>query len=223
MPEVHALGDDRIVSNFTPHARGRAASEKPEGAGIFVAVVGPSGAGKDTLIRLAQEMLRGRPAGAETLFARRVITRPADASLEDHDTLDEAEFAAAKAEGKFSVTWTAHGLSYGLPAEVDVAIAAGGVVVANGSRAAIPALFEHFENVIVVQVTAPRETLAERLAARGREAKADILARLDRASMVAEIPGSVVIENAGSPQDAAAKLVAVIEKAAARAAPSGLV
>jgi ribose 1,5-bisphosphokinase len=202
--------------------RTRSSSEFPEGPGIFIAVVGPSGAGKDTLIQLAREMLRGRPAGAETLFVRRVITRAADASLEDHDSLDEAGFAAARGAGKFALTWNAHGLSYGLPREVDVSIAAGGVAVANVSRAAIPELQRRYENVVVVQVTAPRETLAERLAARGRETRADILARLDRASMVAEIPGSVVIENAGSPRDAAARLVAVIEKAAARAALSGM-
>lgn len=203
--------------------RGRASSEHPEGPGVFIAVVGPSGAGKDTLIRLAGDMLRSRPAGADTLFARRVITREADASLEDHDTMDAAGFAAAEDAGKFAVTWTAHGLSYGLPAEVDGAIAAGGVVVANGSRAALPVLAGHFENLVVVQVTAPRELLAERLAARGRESRDEILARLGRAAIVADIPGSIVIENAGAPEDAARKLVAVIEKAAARAALSGIV
>ena len=212
--------------NFTDRSaavRGRAASDDPESAGIFIAVVGPSGAGKDTLIRMARDMLRSRPAGTETLFARRVVTRPADASLEDHDTLDEAAFAAAKSAGKFAVTWTAHGLNYGLPAEVDVAIAAGGVVVANGSRAALAAMMEHFENLVVVQITAPREVLAERLVARGRETREDVDARLERATIVAGIPGSIVIDNAGAPEDAARKLVAVIEKAAARAALSGLV
>ncbi len=203
--------------------RDRAASEEPEGPGVFIAVVGPSGAGKDTLIGMAREMLRTRPAGSETLFVRRTITRVADASLEDHDTMDEAGFAAAQAAGKFSVTWTAHGLSYGLPAAVDDAIAAGGVVVANGSRAALPILAERFENLVVVQVTAPREVLAERLSARGRETKEEVLARLDRASITADFPGSIVIENAGAPEDAAGMLVSVIEKAAARAALSGLV
>jgi ribose 1,5-bisphosphokinase len=220
MPEVSALGERSV--DMSVAVRGRA-SDLPEGPGVFIAVVGPSGAGKDTLLTLAREMLRSRPAGAETLFTRRVITRKADVALEDHDTMTEAAFAAAKAAGKFALTWTAHGLSYGLPADVDVAIAAGGVVVANGSRAALPAISGHFENVVVVQVTAPRELLAERLGARGRESRAEILARLDRATIVADIPNSVVIENAGAPEEAARKLVAIIEKAAARAALSGLV
>lgn len=211
------------VTNRSTAVRGRASSDDPEAAGVFIAVVGPSGAGKDTLMRMARDLLRTRPAGTETLFARRVVTRPADASLEDHDTLDEAAFAAAKLAGRFAVTWTAHGLDYGLPVEVDEALAAGSVVVANGSRAALGALSDHFENMIIVQITAPREVLAERLVARGRETRTDVLARLERATIVADIPGSIVIDNAGAPEDAARKLVAVIEKAAARAALSGLV
>ncbi|MBO6900313.1 MAG: phosphonate metabolism protein/1,5-bisphosphokinase (PRPP-forming) PhnN [Rhizobiaceae bacterium] len=200
-----------------------ASAHLPIGPGVFIAVVGPSGAGKDTLINLARNMLQNRPAGAETQFARRVITRAADASAEDHDTMDEAAFAAAEAAGRFSVTWRAHGLSYGLPAEIDRIIADGGVVVANSSRAALAAISGRFENVVVVQVTAPRDKLAERLAARGRETRDDILARLERATLVADLPGSVIVENKGHPGEAAGKLIAVIEKAAARAALSGLV
>ncbi len=195
----------------------------PIGPGVFIAVVGPSGAGKDTLLNLSREMLRSSSAGADTVFARRVITRAADASAEDHDTMDEAAFAAAEAAGSFSVTWRAHGLSYGLPADVDRVIADGGVVVANSSRGALAAISERYENVVVVQVTAPREMLAERLASRGRETRDDILARLDRATLIADLPGSVIVENKGLSGEAAGKLVAVIEKAAARAALSGLV
>ena len=62
------------------------------------------------------------------MFARRVVTRAADAH-EDHDTLDLADFAAAVLEGRFALSWRAHGLSYGVPIAVDAAIARGQIVV----------------------------------------------------------------------------------------------
>ena len=86
--------------------------------GVFVAVVGPSGAGKDTVIGYA----KARFAGETRLeFVRRVITRPSDAASEDHDTLADAAFAEAEADGAFSLCWDAHGLRYGLRARVSIA------------------------------------------------------------------------------------------------------
>jgi len=101
--------------------------------GLFVAIVGPSGAGKDALIR----GLAGRLGEANGVyFAQRVITRPADA-YEEHDTLDEAEFLAARAAGRFVLAWTAHGLHYGVPREIEARLAAGDAVVCNLSRAIV--------------------------------------------------------------------------------------
>ena len=57
--------------------------------GAFVAVVGPSGAGKDTLIAHARAALADEP---QVEFVRRVITRLADGETEDHDTLTDAAF-----------------------------------------------------------------------------------------------------------------------------------
>lgn len=44
----------------------------PIGPGRLVLVVGPSGAGKDTVLTLARDACRGT-----VLFPRRVVTRPA--------------------------------------------------------------------------------------------------------------------------------------------------
>jgi ribose 1,5-bisphosphokinase len=52
--------------------------------GILVAVVGASGVGKDTIMRLAHESLRDEP---RVHFVRRAITRPPEPS-EDHEALD---------------------------------------------------------------------------------------------------------------------------------------
>lgn len=56
--------------------------------GRLVLVVGPSGAGKDTLIDYARSRLEADP---DFHFARRVITRPPSVG-EDHESVDVEEF-----------------------------------------------------------------------------------------------------------------------------------
>ena len=92
------------------------------------AVVGPSGAGKDTLMAAAAH----RPGVA---LVRRVITRPAEAGGEDFEGVTPEAFAARKARGAFALDWEAHGLRYGIPHDQ----LRGGDVIFNGSRAALPA------------------------------------------------------------------------------------
>lgn len=190
--------------------------------GVFVAVVGPSGAGKDTLIAYARERL-GERQGAE--FVRRVITRTSDAASEDHDTLDEAAFIDAEADGAFAISWRAHGLCYGLPAAVDEAIAAGRVAVANVSRAAIPMLNARYANVVIAEITASPEILAERLSARGRESRDEVLARLSRSTPAVDAAGCDVvrIDNSTTREEAGDRLVAVIRRAVAFADVSSTV
>jgi len=92
-----------------------------EPAGRLILVVGPSGAGKDSLIEGARAALAGCP---EYLFPRRIITRESDPGSEDHFTLSEAEFAQQQAAGAFFLSWGAHGLHYALPGAVADALAA---------------------------------------------------------------------------------------------------
>ena len=189
--------------------------------GAFVAIVGPSGAGKDTLIAHAREALADEP---QVEFVRRVITRPSDGETEDHDTLADAEFLEAQAEGAFALAWEAHGLRYGLPASVDRAIENGHVAVANVSRGALPALRQRYVNVAVVEVTADPEILAARLVGRGRESRGEILARLAR-TIAGDTtgPNAVALDNSGAKEIAGDKLVAIIRKAMAFADVSGTV
>ncbi len=161
-------------------------------SGTFVAIVGPSGAGKDTLIAHARAELAGRP---DILFARRLVTRPANA-FEDHDTIDEASFAAGHADGRFALSWRAHGLGYALPASIGDALARGCDVVSNLSRAALPMARARFARIAVIEVTAPADVLAARLSARGRESRAAIEERLAReAARRFELQADLVIVN----------------------------
>ncbi|MBL8576794.1 MAG: phosphonate metabolism protein/1,5-bisphosphokinase (PRPP-forming) PhnN [Mesorhizobium sp.] len=188
--------------------------------GAFVAIVGPSGAGKDTLIAHAMAALGGEP---QVDFVRRVITRPCDGSTEQHDTLSDEAFVQAQSDGAFALAWEAHGLRYGIPSSVDTALDNGHVAVANLSRGALPALRERYANVAVVEITADPEILASRLAGRGRETRDEILARLARTISCDTTGPSIVLDNGGAPEIAGDKLVAIIRKAMAFADISGTV
>lgn len=188
--------------------------------GAFVAVVGPSGAGKDTLIAHARAVLADEP---QVDFVRRVITRPCDGSTEVHDSMTDAEFVAAEQNGAFALSWEAHGLRYGLPACIDRALDNGHVAVANLSRGALPALRERYANVAVVEVTADPEILASRLAGRGRESREEILARLARTIGCETTGPAIALDNSGPAQIAGDRLVAIIRKAMAYADVSGTV
>jgi len=175
-------------------------------AGRLFAVVGPSGAGKDTLLLAA---VRARP---DLVLVRRVVTRPEEAGGEPFEGVSEAEFEARRASGGFALDWCAHGLRYGIPAGIETELAEGRDVVFNGSRAMIDAARERYPDLRVILVTASPETLAARLAARGRESAEDIKARLDRASHdTAALGAHDVVENDGALDDAVAAFLALLE------------
>jgi ribose 1,5-bisphosphokinase len=179
----------------------------PIGPGRLVVVVGPSGAGKDTLIAAARARLAGEPA---FVFPLRIVTRAATAD-EDHLTISEGDFARAVSRGDFAFWWEAHGLKYALPAAIDADIRAGRTVVCNVSRGIVAALRLRYARLVVVLVTAPAEILAGRLASRGRASDGDLAQRLGRgAPSPAEFAPDHVIENIGDIADGVARLIGVI-------------
>ena len=132
-------------------------------SGRVFAVVGPSGAGKDTL-------LAGAVAATPALhWARRVITRPQVAGDEPFEGVTPQEFDSLSQAGTFALEWPAHGLRYGIRATEFDALAQGRDVVFNGSRAALALALVRFPALAVLRISAPSKVLAERLAARGRE------------------------------------------------------
>lgn len=179
--------------------------------GIFVAVVGPSGVGKDSLIGFARDRLA---AGGKVVFVRRVVTRQAEVTSEDHDSLDPSAFAEAEARGDFALSWTAHGLRYGLPIGLEQDLAAGRVVVANLSRGVIPDLVRRYPEAIVVSVTADREVITRRLTKRGRESAEAIQQRLERSVLGERLPASTLrIDNSGDLTVAGEQFVALLRDA----------
>jgi ribose 1,5-bisphosphokinase len=179
-------------------------------AGMLAVVVGPSGAGKDTLMGIAGQHFAGRP---DVHFVRRVITRDSDAGGEDHKSVSDADFDAMERAGAFAVSWPAHGLKYGIPAGVTDDLARGHLVIANGSRSALDRFQTVFPRLKVINITARREVLAERLMARGRESREDVLKRLERSSLTVNGQYDVVdIDNSGALEDAGRVIVAELER-----------
>ncbi|KKC34592.1 hypothetical protein WH91_01690 [Devosia psychrophila] len=176
--------------------------------GTFVAVVGPSGVGKDSLIAFARARLE---ASGRVAFVKRVVTREAHGGSEDHDSMDGQAFAAAEAAGQFALNWDAHGLRYGLPIALEHDLAAGKAVVANLSRAVIPALMQRYPETVVVSVIADRDVIAQRLASRGRETGESIPRRLDR-SVGDRLPASTIrIDNSGELEVAGEQFVQLLQ------------
>jgi len=174
------------------------------GPGRLILVVGPSGAGKDTLLGLARSAC---PEDVDIVFPRRVVTREASAS-EDNAQLGPDEFRQALARGDFAMHWEAHGHLYGLPRAIDDDIRANRSVVVNASRTVIEAAQRTYANVTVIAITAPPEVLAERLKMRARSSDGEVEQRLSR--MVDTTAPDVTILNVGRPEDHARRLVRAI-------------
>jgi len=176
------------------------------GPGRLVLVVGPSGAGKDTLIDLARAECAD---DSSIVFPRRVVTRQASA-FEDNEEMDEPAFERALAQGQFAIHWGAHGHHYGVPRKIDNDIRAGRVVVINVSRTVIAAVRRLYAHVQVVAITAPEQVLAERLAKRSRGSDGDIGERLHRAIDEVAVVADITIINVGDPREHAKVLTSVI-------------
>ena len=144
--------------------------------GPVIAVVGPSGVGKDSLM----EALRQANPGVKLM--RRVITRAPEAGGEDYTPVTERDFLDMAEDGAFALHWPAHGLHYGIPKEIENLRAGASGVLVNLSRGVVLEAQEAFDDFRVLSVTARPEVLATRLAARGREDAAEVQRRLARAS-----------------------------------------
>ncbi|WP_213685135.1 phosphonate metabolism protein/1,5-bisphosphokinase (PRPP-forming) PhnN [Roseicyclus sp.] len=144
--------------------------------GRFIAVVGPSGVGKDSVMA---GLCAARP---DLVRVRRVITRAPDAGGEDYEAVSPALFAARAAGGDFALHWQAHGLSYGIPRSTQDVLHRGQDALANLSRGMLVRAAQVFGTLTVLHVTATPEVLAQRLAARGREGRAEIARRLARSA-----------------------------------------
>ncbi|MEQ8504301.1 MAG: phosphonate metabolism protein/1,5-bisphosphokinase (PRPP-forming) PhnN [Rhodospirillales bacterium] len=176
--------------------------------GTMVLVVGPSGAGKDSLIDGAREILK---TVGDVVFPRREITRPAEAGGEGHVPVTENQFHARRELGGYLLSWGAHGLWYGIPAEIAADLRDGRTIVVNTSRSVIDDARSRFSNLRIVSVNVDDDTLRARLDARGRETEKQIALRLERArAFRVEGPDVIQFPNDGSLQAAVDRFTDVL-------------
>lgn len=175
--------------------------------GTLFLIVGPSGAGKDSLLRTAQTDLEGT---GDFIFARRTITRPLDGDREDHEPITPEDFLHRAERGKFMLSWRVYDTDYGISVAYEDELAAGKNVIANVSRTVVAAGFAYFSPTRVIQITAPREVLEARL--RERADPATAAARLARAVVLPDGVPVTHLLNAGNLHTGSARLVRLLTK-----------
>ncbi|MBO6919976.1 MAG: phosphonate metabolism protein/1,5-bisphosphokinase (PRPP-forming) PhnN [Rhizobiaceae bacterium] len=174
-------------------------------SGQLVTIIGPSGVGKDSIMLALKEQC------PDVHLVKRVITRPEEAGGEDFTGVSVAEFEARKAAGDFVLHWSAHGLEYGIPKQIDDLVAMGKVVIFNGSRAALPSFEARYPEIKTILIMASHETLSKRLSNRGRETASEVENRLKRASYkMPKAKNMSVISNDGELQQAVDQLKTLI-------------
>lgn len=145
-------------------------------AGRLVYLMGPSGAGKDSVLQALQLHAGDRPLR----IARRVITRSAEAAGEDAISVSLQEFDECERAGDFAMVWRANGLAYGIPKQIDGWLADGYQVIVNGSRGFLEEARQRYPDLIAVLLEVEQAILRQRLVERGREDMDQINARLLR-------------------------------------------
>ena len=182
--------------------------------GVFFAVVGASGVGKDTVLAGARSCLSANPRFG---FPQRYITRPADAGGEIHISISDTDFRRMEDSSEFCLSWSAHQLHYGLSRDLVTDLQGGQHLVCNVSRTSLGDAASVFERLRVIEITAEPGIIARRLQARGRETVADVAAR--QARQVADWrSGHCVhtIHNDGIAQDAIAAMTGLLLRLSAQ-------
>ncbi len=175
--------------------------------GRLIYVVGPSGAGKDSVMAWVRQHLALQ---RDIVFAQRVITRPSAAGAshaEQHESVSDAIFARLMARGAFGFHWSAHNCRYAIRKDVLDQCRIGLTVVVNGSREHLPVARQKVPGLEVVHITASSDTRARRLAGRQREDDSAVAARLERAEQFSPEQVDLEIRNDGPITEAGLQLL----------------
>jgi ribose 1,5-bisphosphokinase len=136
----------------------------------IILIVGPSGSGKDTLLKYAKEYFNEK-----LNFVKRYITRESDIN-ESNYYIDEYAFEILRHNCYFASSWNAHGNYYGIPKR----FIKSGLNIISVSRARIVDFENLYDEVYTINITIKKDQLEQRLLQRAREDKENIEERLSR-------------------------------------------
>jgi len=154
----------------------------------IILIVGPSGVGKDTLLRYAKEKL-----STKYNFVERYITRKPD-SNESNFYIDEYAFEILKHNSYFISSWNAHENSYGIAKKFIL----NGVNIVSISRSKIKDFEKNYDSVYTINISISKESLKERLLLRGRENIDEIEKRLSRTYSKIDATNLIEFDNSTS-------------------------
>jgi len=172
----------------------------------LIYVIGPSGAGKDSLLNGLRQDFACMTKPPSFYFAQRTITRNHDQSNEAHEAVDVSNFVLLNNSNAFALNWFANGLHYGVRHKELAPMSAGTWVIVNGSRAYLKEAKLRFPGLTVLHITAPSDVLRARLFSRARENQQAIEDRLSRAQSFVPEPQDMSLSNDGNLADGLAML-----------------
>ncbi|QDF28896.1 AAA family ATPase [Halarcobacter anaerophilus] len=168
----------------------------------IVLIIGPSGAGKDTLIKEAKKEFKEK-----INFVKRYITRESDVN-ESNYYIDEYAFEILRHNSYFASSWNAHGNFYGIPKR----FIKNGINLISISRGRIKDFENLYDKVYTINITLPKEILKQRLLKRGRENKEDIEKRVQREYEKIEAKNLIEFDNLASIEDSKKNFISLLKR-----------
>lgn len=168
----------------------------------IVLIVGPSGVGKDTLLKGAKKQLKDN-----VNFVRRYITRKPDKN-EKNFFVDKYAFELLKHNSFFASTWDAHGNFYGI-AKNSIK---NKVNIISVSRSKVSDFEKQYDKVFTINISVSKEELRNRLMLRKRESMEEIEKRLNRSYEKIDAKNLIEFDNSKDIDESIKDFIELIKK-----------